>query len=83
MTDLTRQAAANHVLNVAMGEGHPPGDFFQKIIEAGFKADPSNRAAIRRAWPNLGRALDLYKDDDNGYIILRKERDEPDGDTRQ
>lgn len=76
MSDPEPWKAAQMILAVALGEPPMPGDFFRLLVEAGFHADPSNRAALRRGWPNLGAALDLYKDVDGGTEQLRQRRDD-------
>lgn len=69
------------VLAVYAGEQHMPGDFFRILLTAMAHADQSNMAAFERGWPNLGRALRMYKNDDGGAAILRQERDVPNGST--
>lgn len=64
--------ASAHVLFVAGMGGKEPGGFTTKLIEALFHADRENLAVVESVYPELARAVDLYKNSEAGLATLRE-----------
>lgn len=74
MTDLDREKAAASVLALLGSYQLPePGDFFKRLILAAVHADSSNLAAIGLGFPNIMRAITLYKFTAGGVEVLEME----------
>lgn len=71
--DEWRKDAANHVLGVLLNEGYRPGNFTTRLIEVMLVADTENAARLRSIYPELMRAVHLYKNVENGLDVLRAE----------
>jgi hypothetical protein len=66
--------AANYVLFVAGDErAQEPGTFFEYLTRAAFHADHRNRTLLGKGFPEIARAVTMYKDQEDGYILLEQE----------
>lgn len=49
-----------------------PGSFYEALITAVFKADASNRGRLASVFPGVVAAVRLYRDSDEGHVVLEK-----------
>lgn len=48
-----------------------PGSFYESLVDTATRADPSNRARLALAYPELMRLIHLAQDEPDGMIELR------------
>lgn len=58
-------------------EGLPPGGFYEKLLEAGVRADKANLALMATAFPHVAKAVEmLHSGELNEQYITDRDPDE-------
>ena len=75
---IDRATAAHYVLYVTGQPGSwiPPGGFYRRLIDAALHADGENLYRLSLGFPNVGWAVEMFKNNPDGLTLLKETAEE-------